>query len=101
MWIRKFIQELGVILSIELPITIHCDNNGATANAIEPRAHKRTKHIERRFHLIRDIIHKGDVEITNIASANNVADPFTKALPQKVFEKHLDTVGVKYIYDWF
>ena len=80
-WIRKFIQELGVVPSIESPITIHCDNNGAIANAVEPRAHKRTKHIERRFHLIRDIIHRGDVEITQIVSANNVADPFTKALP--------------------
>ena len=100
-WIRKFIQELGVVPSIESPITIHCDNNGAIANAVELRAHKRTKHIERRFHLTRDIIHRGDVEITKIASANNVADPFTKALPQKVFEKHLDTMGVKYMYDWF
>uniref|UniRef100_A0A2N9EWE6 Reverse transcriptase Ty1/copia-type domain-containing protein n=1 Tax=Fagus sylvatica TaxID=28930 RepID=A0A2N9EWE6_FAGSY len=100
-WIRKFIQEFGVVPSIESPITIHCDNNGAIANAVEPRAHKRTKHIEHRFHLIHDIIHKGDVEITHIASANNVADPFTKALPQKVFEKHLDTMGVKYMYDWF
>ena len=101
MWICKFIQELGVVPSIESPITIHCDNNGAIANVVELRAHKRTKHIERRFHLIRDIIHRGDVEITNIASANNVADPFTKVLPQKVFEKHLDTMGVKYMYDWF
>jgi hypothetical protein len=80
-WIRKFIPELGVVPSIESPITIHCDNNSAIANAIEPIAHKRTKHIERRFHLIRDIIHKGDMEITHISPANNVADPFTKALP--------------------
>ena len=69
-----------IVPSIESPITIHCDNNGAIANAIEPRAHKRTKHIERRFYLIRDIIHRGDVEITKISSANHVADPFTKSL---------------------
>jgi hypothetical protein len=100
-WIRKFIQELGVVPSIESPITIHCDNNSAIANAVEPRAHKRTKHIELRFHLICDILYKGDVEITKIASASNVADPFTKALPQRVFEKHLETMGVKYMYDLF
>jgi hypothetical protein len=100
-WIHKFIQELGVVHSIESPITIHCDNNGAIANVVELRTHKRTKHIERRFHLIRDIIHRSDVEITKIASANNVAEPFTEALPQKVFEKHLDIMGVKYMYDWF
>ena len=100
-WIPKFIQELGVVPSIESPITIHCDNTGAIAHAIEPRAHQRTKHIERRFHLIRDIIHRGDVAIAKIASSENVVDPLTKALPQKVFEKHLETMGVKYMCDWF
>ena len=38
---------------------------------------------------------------TKIASANNVADPLKKALSQKVFEKHLEAMGVKYMYDWF
>ena len=101
MWIRKFIQELEVVPSIESPITIYCDNNGAIANAVEPRAHQRTKHIARKYHLIRDIIQRGDVAITKIASANNVADPLTKALSQKVFEKHLEAMGIKYMYDWF
>jgi len=100
-WIRKFIQELEVVPSIESPITIYCDNNGAIANAVEPRAHQRTKHIARKYHLIRDIIQRGDVAITKIASANNVADPLTKALSQKVFEKHLEAMGIKYMYDWF
>ena len=101
MWIRKFIQELEVVPSIESPITIYCDNNGAIANAVEPRAHQRTKHIARKYHLICDIIHRGDVAITKIASANNVADALTKALSQKVFEKHLEPMDIKYMYDWF
>ena len=63
MWIRKFIQELKVVPSIESPITIYCDNSGAIANAVEPRAHQRTKHIARKYHLIRDIIQRGDVAI--------------------------------------
>ena len=100
-WIRKFIQELEVVPSIESPITIYCDNSGAVANAIEPRAHQRAKHIARKYHLIRDIIQRSDVTITKIASANNVVDPLTKALTQKVFEKHLEAMGIKYIYDWF
>ena len=44
--------------------------------------------------MIRDIIQRGDVAITKIASANNVADPLTKALSQKVFEKHLEAMGL-------
>ena len=79
-WICKFIQELEVVPSIKSPITIYCDNSRVVANAVEPRAHQRTKHIARKYHLIRDIIHRGDVTITKIASANNVADPLTKAL---------------------
>ena len=51
--------------------------------------------------MIRDIIQRGDVAITKIASANNVADPLTEALSQKVFEKHLEAMGIKYMHDWF
>ena len=38
-WIRKFIQELGVVPSIADPIKLYCDNNGAIAQAREPRSH--------------------------------------------------------------
>ena len=100
-WIRKFIQELEVVPSIESLITIYCDNSGAFANSVEPSANQRTKHIACKYHLIHDIIHRGDVTITKSASANNVADPLTKALSQKVFEKHLEAMGIKYMYDWF
>ncbi|XP_073121919.1 secreted RxLR effector protein 161-like [Henckelia pumila] len=92
-WIRKFVQELGIVPSIESPITVYCDNNGAIAQAKKSRAHQKSKHIERRFHLIRDIIHRGDIAIAKIATTDNVADPFTKSLFQKVFEKHIDSMG--------
>ena len=38
---------------------------------------------------------RGDVVVTNIDSANNLADPFTKALPQKTFESHLEVIGIR------
>jgi hypothetical protein len=99
-WIRKFLQELEVVPSIEAPIPLYCDNNGAIAQAVEPRSHQRTKHIERRFHLIRDIISRGDIKMVKVASADNLADPFTKPLSQKVFEKHINDMGLRYMYDW-
>ncbi|KAK8574321.1 hypothetical protein V6N13_016122 [Hibiscus sabdariffa] len=55
-WIKKFISELGVIPSISDVVGLYCDNNGAIAQAKEPRSHQRSKHILRRFHLIREII---------------------------------------------
>ncbi|KAK8578185.1 hypothetical protein V6N13_047039 [Hibiscus sabdariffa] len=62
-WIKKFISELGVVPSISDAIELYCDNNGAIAQAKEPRSHQRSKHILRRFHLIREIIDRGDVEM--------------------------------------
>ncbi|KAG8482959.1 hypothetical protein CXB51_022006 [Gossypium anomalum] len=51
-WIKKFITELGVVPSISDAIELRCDNNGAIAQAKEPRSHQRSKHILRRYHLI-------------------------------------------------
>ena len=55
-WMKKFITELGVVPSISEPIPLLCDNNGAIAQAKEPRSHQKSKHLLRRFHLIREII---------------------------------------------
>ena len=51
--------------------------------------------IERKYHLIQDIVQRGDVPVTKIASTDKLADPFTKALPQKAFERHLDSLGLR------
>ncbi|KAL0394527.1 UNVERIFIED_CONTAM: hypothetical protein Slati_4418900 [Sesamum latifolium] len=52
-WMRNYIQELGVVLSIAKSVVIFCDNNGAIAQAKKPRFHHRSKHILRRYHLLR------------------------------------------------
>ncbi|KAK8685906.1 hypothetical protein V6N13_124938 [Hibiscus sabdariffa] len=55
-WIKKFVTELGVVPSISDALELYCDNNGAIAQAKEPRSHQRSKHILRLFHLIREIV---------------------------------------------
>ena len=77
------------------PITQYCHNSGAVAQSKEPRNHGKGKHVEKKYHLIRDIVQHGDVVVTKIATADNLADPFTKALPQKVFERHLDSLVLR------
>ena len=51
-WLRNFLIDLEVVPGMQKPIDLYCDNTGAIANIKEPRHHKRTKHIERRYHLI-------------------------------------------------
>ena len=76
-WLKKFFTDLEVIPNMDKPIVLYCDNSGAVANSKEPRSHKRGKHIERKYHLIREIVNRGDVAVMKIASQDNLADPFT------------------------
>ncbi|KAK8676017.1 hypothetical protein V6N13_034072 [Hibiscus sabdariffa] len=55
-WIKKFKIGLGVIPGISDAIDHYCANNGAIAQAKEPKSYQRSKHILSRFHLIREII---------------------------------------------
>ncbi|KAA0037540.1 retrovirus-related pol polyprotein from transposon tnt 1-94 [Cucumis melo var. makuwa] len=68
--------------------SLHTFERSEVANSKEPRNHKRGKHIERKYHLIREIVQRGDVIFTKIASEHNIADPFTKTLTAKVFKGH-------------
>ena len=65
-WMKKFITKLGVIPSCVDPVTLYCDNNGTTAQVREPRSHQKSKHILRKFHLIREIIGQGDVAVESL-----------------------------------
>ena len=99
-WMRKFIAELEVVPSIIDPITVYCDNNGAIAQAKEPWSHQQSKHVLRRYHLIREIIARNDVKMERVPTDDNVADPLTKVLFQNKFEHHLESMGIRYVGDW-
>ncbi|KAL0448676.1 UNVERIFIED_CONTAM: hypothetical protein Slati_1424000 [Sesamum latifolium] len=62
-WMKNYIQELGVVPSIVEPIVIFCDNNGVIAQAKELRSHHRSTHILRRYHRLREMVSRGDVRI--------------------------------------
>ena len=97
-WYKKFAAELGVMSSNAIPL--YYDNNGTIALAKEPRSHQKSKHIERRFHLIRDYLKKGYVEVKRVDYTDNVADPLTKPLGQQKIEAHLEKMGLRYIANW-
>jgi hypothetical protein len=78
-WIRKFVFELGVVPSASGPMDLYCDNSGI-AQAKEPRSYQKSKHVLRRYHLICEIIDRGDVKIYKVHTDLNIADPLTKAL---------------------
>ena len=97
-WYKKFAAEIKVMPSDA--ILLYCNNNGAIALAKELRSHQKFKHIERRYHLIRDYLEKGYVEVKRVDSTNNVADPLTKSLGQQKFEAHLEKMEHRLVANW-
>ena len=99
-WLRNFLLNLGEVPSVQSPIILYCDNSRMVANLKESRIHKRAKHIDHKYHLTRDIMHRCDVVVTKIASINNLTDPFTMSLPTKTFDSHLKGMGLRCITAW-
>ena len=89
--------KLGVVPSIVDPVNLFCDNNGAIAQAKEPRSPQRSKHILRRFHLIRKIDVRGDVKICKVPAKDNIADPLTKPLAQRKHKGHTRSLSIRYM----
>jgi len=99
-WLKKFIADLGVVPTIQDPLEIFCDNEGAIAQIKEPRAHQKTRHIERRFNYIRDEVEKGKICIRKVHTDQNIADPLTKLLERPKHEGHTCALGLRYSSDW-
>ena len=89
-----------MVPSLVHPILLYCDNNGAIAQAKEPRSHQRSKHVLRRYNLIREIIGRNEVKIEKIPTDQNIVDPFTKPLPQEKYESYVIAYGMRYKGDW-
>ena len=93
--LRKFLSGLEVIPGMDMPITLYCDNTVAIANTNDSRHHKRSKQIDRKYYIIRGFMENGDVTVVKIASEDNLADPFTKTLVARSFERHIESMGMR------
>ena len=79
-WIRALLKEIG--FELDEPTTIFEDNNAAMELAINPEHHDRAKHIDIKYHFVRQIIRENIVKLDRVESADQQADGLTKALPK-------------------
>jgi hypothetical protein len=84
LWMRQTLRDYGYKLS-KVPLIF--DNESAIPMADNPVEHSRTKHIDIRYHFLRDHQKKGDIEIAYVNTNNRLADIFTKPLDEKTFSK--------------
>nr|GEX52752.1 retrotransposon protein, putative, Ty1-copia subclass [Tanacetum cinerariifolium] len=79
-WIRKFIDELGVVPLNDYPIKMNCDNSAAINMAKELGIQKGTRHFKRKYHYVRECIEIGEIDIVKVHTDDNLANLFTKGL---------------------
>lgn len=64
---------------------LRIDNQAAIKLIRNPELHRPTKHIDVRYHLIRDHVEKKNISIEYVPSKEQLADIFTKGLPKEAF----------------
>ena len=95
-WLKEFLASLKVIDSASNPVTIYCDNQAAIKVSKDPKFHSKSKHIEGRYHYIRDVINRlKTIRLEYLPSVDMTADPLTKPLSQEVFCKHVCNMGLR------
>ncbi|GKC00832.1 hypothetical protein Tco_0986968, partial [Tanacetum coccineum] len=74
---------------------MYCDSKSAIAISCNPVQHSKTKHIDIRYHFIKEHVEKGTVEIYFVGTEYQLADLFTKALPKERFEYLVHRIGMR------
>jgi hypothetical protein len=75
-------------------LTLYCDNLSAINISKNPIQHSRTKHNDIRHHFIRDLVEDNIVTLEHVATENQLADIFTKALDANRFEALRGKLGI-------
>ena len=88
-WLRCLFHSLGFPSST--PTSVFLDNQGAIQSVKNPKFHKRTKHIETKYYLIREKNEQQKIDVSYINSKQQLADLLTKPLPHEAFQ-HLCTL---------
>ncbi|KAJ9546733.1 LOW QUALITY PROTEIN: hypothetical protein OSB04_019276 [Centaurea solstitialis] len=91
LWMKNQLLDYGFQLS---KIPIYCDNTSAIAIVNNPVLHSKIKHIEIRYHFIRDHVMNGDVELHFVPTEYQLADLFTKLLDEKWFNQLISELGM-------
>ena len=74
-------------------VPLFCDSTSAISVAKNPVLHSKTKHIEVRYHFLRDNVEKGNISLSYVPTQDQLADIFTKPLDQATFTRLRGELG--------
>ncbi|KAA0036803.1 Copia protein [Cucumis melo var. makuwa] len=90
--LRNLLKIVGILQ--DDPTVIHVDNKSTIALAKNLVFHDHSKHIDTRFHYIRDCISRKEVQVEYVKTKDQIADIFMKPLKVNVFNKLRTLLGV-------
>lgn len=96
-WLQKLLSQISDVDSG--PVVIYIDNKSAIDLARNPVFHGRSKHIDVRYHFIRECVEKGSIVLKHVRTDLQRADVLTKALSVVKFERMRKLLGVKDLGD--
>jgi hypothetical protein len=94
-WLRTFLGEIG--RDISNPIKFRCDNQSTIALCRDNKFHARTKHIDIRYHFVREAVEAGQVDVHYIPTDENISDILTKPLSRFKLEYFVKLLGLQFV----
>ena len=73
-WLKGFLQRLGITAHYEEDVTLYSDSTAALEYAKDPKYHEKSKHIEIKYHFIRDMVAWGEVVMKHISTGSMVTN---------------------------
>ncbi|GJT65539.1 retrovirus-related pol polyprotein from transposon TNT 1-94 [Tanacetum coccineum] len=92
LWMRSQLTDYGLGFN---KIPMYCDNKSAIALCCNNVQHSRSKHIDIRFHFIKEQVENGVVELYFVNTEYQLADIFTKALGRERIEFLINKLGMR------
>ncbi|KAJ9545588.1 hypothetical protein OSB04_025295 [Centaurea solstitialis] len=94
LWMQSQLRDYGLEYK---KIPIYCDSKSAIAISANPVQHSKTKHIDIRYHFLKDNVEKKNIELYFVNTEYQLADLFTKALDEKRFKFLFSRLGGAYL----
>jgi hypothetical protein len=91
-WLARLLKEL-VGSELRAPV-LKVDNKSAIDLSKNPVHHDRSKHIEVKYHYIRECVEGGKIVLEQISTRDQLADIMTKPLGRVLFQELRDRVGI-------
>ncbi|GJX88644.1 retrovirus-related pol polyprotein from transposon TNT 1-94 [Tanacetum coccineum] len=92
LWMRSQLTDYGFQFN---KIPLYCDNKSAIALCCNNVQHSRAKHIDVRYHFIKEQVENGIVELYFVRTEYQLADIFTKPLPRERFNFLIEKLGMR------